>query len=590
MSRILEGMGASAGRALGPVRRIDWDIPLVPHRTIRPEEVDGEVERFGEARARALEFVSRLQEETSRRIGSFEGKVFESQAMMIEDPELIEGTLSYVRDNFVCAERAFDWQVLEMRIRIQESAHAMLVDRLADLHDVRVRVLSHLLGRSDPSDLVTEAEEPSILVGSELPPSIAARLDPQRVLGVVLSGGSRGAHGVILARALGIPVVVAAGAAIQAIEESDRLLVDGRTGEIRVNPSSQEVEGYHRAVAQASHRRERLQSLAGRPTETSDGVHTVVQANLDLPHEAADAVRLGADGVGLFRSEFLVIGRREIPGEEDQLQAYRAVLEAFPEREVTLRTFDIGGDKFPLFLSLPPEDNPYLGWRAIRICLDMPELFDNQLRAAVRAVGENGNLRLLIPFVSTVEEMRRTRESLAAVYGSLGLTDSGIRIPVGVMVETPAAVEILDLLAPYVDFVSLGTNDLTQYVLAADRGNAKLGKLYDPLHPALLRMYKRVVKESARHELDLSVCGELAGDPVGVAALLGLGYRKFSVSIVSLPEIRELIRNVSVKELRRVMRKLDRAESGDEVRRSVHAHLSDRGVLSEPAPVGLSKD
>ncbi len=590
MSRILEGMGASAGRALGPVRRIDWDIPLVPHRTIRPEEVAGEVERFGKARARALEFVSRLQEETSRRIGPFEGKVFESQAMMIEDPELIEGTLTYVRDNFVCAERAFDWQVLEMRIRIQESAHAMLVDRLADLHDVRVRVLSHLLGRSDTSDLVTESEEPSILVGSELPPSIAARLDPERVLGVVLSGGSRGAHGVILARALGIPVVVAAGAAIQAIEESDRLLLDGRTGEIRVNPSSQEVEGYHRAVAQATHRRERLQSLAGRPTETSDGVHTVVQANLDLPHEAADAVRLGAEGVGLFRSEFLVIGRREIPGEEDQLQAYRTVLEAFPEREVTLRTFDIGGDKFPLFLSLPPEDNPYLGWRAIRICLDMPELFDNQLRAAVRAVGEDGNLRLLIPFVSSVEEMRRTRESLAAVYASLGLADSGTRIPLGVMVETPAAVETLDLLAPYVDFVSLGTNDLTQYVLAADRGNAKLGKLYDPLHPALLRMYRRVVKESARHELDLSVCGELAGDPIGIAALLGLGYRKFSVSIVSLPEIRDLIRNVSVKELRRVMRKLDRAESGDEVRRALLTYLSGRGVLSEPAPVGLSKD
>lgn len=590
MSRILEGMGASAGRALGPVRWIDWDIPLVPHRTIRPDEVESEVKRLNEARARALEFVSRLQEETSRRIGPFQGKVFESQAMMIEDPDLIEGTLTYIRDNFVCAERAFDWQVLEMRIRFQESAHAMLMDRLADLHDVRLRVLSHLLGRRDPSDLANENEEPAILVGTELPPSIAARLDPERVLGVVLSGGSRGAHGVILARALDIPVVVAVGDEVQALEESDRLLVDGRTGEIRVNPSSQEVEGFHRAVAQATHRSERLKSLAGRPTETSDEVHTVVQANLDLPHEAEDAVRLGAEGVGLFRSEFLVIGRREIPGEEDQLQAYRTVLEAFPEREVTLRTFDIGGDKFPLFLSLPPEDNPYLGWRAIRVCLDMPELFNNQLRAAVRAVGDRGNLRLLIPFVSTVEEMRRAREMLAEAYASLGLPDSGARMPLGVMVETPAAVEILDLLAPYADFVSLGTNDLTQYVLAADRGNAKLGKLYDPLHPALLRMYRRVAKESARHELDLSVCGELAGDPVGVAALLGLGYRKFSASIVSLPEIRELIRNVSVTELRRLMRKLVRAESGDEVRRGLLAYLSDREVLSESATLGLSKE
>ena len=589
MSRILEGMGASTGRALGPARWIDWDIPLVPHRTIRPEDVEDEVERFGRARGRALEYVSHLQAETTHRIGPFEGKVFESQAMMIEDPDLVRGTLSYVRDNYVCAERAFDWQILEMRLRMQESAHAMLVDRLADLHDVRVRVLSHLLGRGDPSDLVIEGEEPAILVGSELPPSIAARLDPERILGVVLSGGSRGAHGVILARALGIPVVVAVGAPLRSIGESDRLLVDGRTGELRINPSPQEVEGYHRAVAQATHRREALQKVAGRPTETMDGVRTVVQANLDLPHEAEDALRLGADGVGLFRSEFLVIGRREIPAEEDQLQAYRSVLEAFPDREVTLRTFDIGGDKFPLFLQMPPEDNPYLGWRAIRICLDMPDLFRNQLSAAVRA-STSGNLRLLIPFVCTVEEMQRTRDMLTEVYSSLGLADSGARLPLGVMVETPAAVETLDLLAPYVDFVSLGTNDLTQYVLAADRGNGHLGKLYDPLHPALVRMYRRVVKESARHGLDLSVCGELAGDPLGVAALLGLGYRKFSVSVRSLPEIRDLIRNVSAKELGKLMRKLDRAESGNEMRRVLAHYLADRGLLPEQAAVELSKE
>jgi len=589
MSRIVEGMGASAGRALGPVRWIDWDIPLVPHRTISPEEVEKEVERFGQARARALEHVSHLQAETTRRIGPFEGKVFESQAMMIEDPDLIRGTLSYIRDNFVCAERAFDWQALEMRIRMQESAHAMLVDRLADLHDVRLRVLSHLLGRGDPSDLATEGEEPAVLVGNELPPSIAARLDPERVLGVVLSGGSRGAHGVILARALGIPVVVAVGVALESIADSDRLLVDGRTGEIRINPSPQEVEGFHRAVAQATHRREALQKVAGKPTKTMDGVHTVVQANLDLPHEAEEAQRLGAEGVGLFRSEFLAIGRREIPTEEDQLAAYKSVLEAFPGREVTLRTFDIGGDKFPLFLQLPPEDNPYLGWRAIRICLDMPELFRNQLRAAVRA-SESGNLRLLIPFVSTVDEMRRSRDMLSEVYSSLGLTESGVRIPLGVMVETPAAVEILDLLAPYVDFVSLGTNDLTQYVLAADRGNAKVGKLYDPLHPALVRMYRRVVKESSRYGLDLSVCGELSGDPLGVAALLGLGYRKFSVSVRGLPEIRELIRNVSAKELGKLMRKLDRVESGDEVRIALAQYLADRGVLPEQSTVELSTE
>ncbi|MCK5482933.1 MAG: phosphoenolpyruvate--protein phosphotransferase, partial [Gemmatimonadetes bacterium] len=422
-----------------------------------------------------------------------------------------------------------------------------------------------------------------------LPPSMAARLDPEHILAVVLSGGSRGAHGVILARALGIPVVLAVGAQLQSIEQDSRLLVDGRTGEIRVNPSPHEVEGFHRAVAQASHRREMLQKLAGRPTETVDGVHTTVQANLDLPHEVEEAVRLGADGVGLFRSEFLVIGRREVPDEEDQYNAYRTVLEAFPGREVTLRTFDIGGDKFPIFLALPPEDNPYLGWRAIRICLDMPDLFVNQLRAAARAA-EAGNLRLLIPFVSTVEELKRTRDLLMDVYASLGLVDGGTRIPLGLMVETPAAVETLDLFAPYVDFVSLGTNDLTQYVLAVDRGNAKLSKLYDPLHPALVRMYRRVAEQSARHALDLSVCGELAGDPIGVAVLLGLGYRKFSVALTGLPEIRELIRHVSTKDLKKLVRQLDRAESGDDIRGPVRRYLADCGALVEHPAVGLSEE
>jgi phosphotransferase system enzyme I (PtsP) len=219
----------------------------------------------------------------------------------------------------------------------------------------------------------------------------------------------------------------------------------------------------------------------------------------------------------------------------------------------------------------------------------MPDLFVNQLRAAARAA-EAGNLRLLIPFVSTVEELKRTRDLLMDVYASLGLVDGGTRIPLGLMVETPAAVETLDLFAPYVDFVSLGTNDLTQYVLAVDRGNAKLSKLYDPLHPALVRMYRRVAEQSARHALDLSVCGELAGDPIGVAVLLGLGYRKFSVALTGLPEIRELIRHVSTKDLKRLVGQLDRAESGDDIRGPVRRYLAECGALAEQPAVGLSEE
>ena len=586
MSTVIEGIGASPGRVLGAAWRVDWEVPPVRHRTIAPEEVDREIARFETACAEALARVAELREETTRRLGPFEGKIFESQAVMIEDPLLVEGTVAYIRENFLAAERAFELQMLEHRVRMMDSAHAMVLDRLADLHDVRARVLSRLLDIPDPTLEAGAPETPSIVVAQDIAPSLAVGMDPERIVGIVTGAGSRGSHSVLLARALGIPVIVGVGAGLSEIEDGERLLLDGRTGRLVVRPSQAEEESYHRSVAQAERRRALLAELALRPTRTVDGVHAVVQANLDQPFETEDAIRLGADGVGLFRSEFLAIGRREIPSEEEQLEAYRTVLEAFPDHEVTLRTFDVGGDKFPLFLAMPPEDNPYLGWRAIRVCLDIPELFRNQLRAAVRA-SRAGNLRLRLPFVVGVDEIRATRDLLASVYEELGEVESGRRLPVGIMIETPAAVETLDLLAPYVDFVSLGTNDLTQYVLAADRGNARVADVYDPLHPALVRQYGRVERECARHGLDLSVCGELAADPVGVAVLLGLGYRKFSVSLAALPEIRELIRHLSVRDLEALCHRHDRCENGAQIRAIVEAYFEESGALAVgggPAP------
>ena len=579
MSVVIEGIGASPGRVLGTAWRVDWEIPPVRHHTIGPEDVDREVARFETARAEALDRVAHLREEATRKLGPFEGKIFESQAVMIEDPVLVAGTIAYIRENFLAAERAFDLQMLEHRVRMTDSAHAMILDRLADLHDVRARVLSRLLEIPDPALESIAPERPSIVVAHDVAPSLAVGMDPERIVGIVTGAGSRGSHSVLLARSLGIPVVVGVGAGLSEIRDGERLLLDGRTGHLVVRPSHAEEESYLRSVAQAERRRELLAELALRPTRTVDGVHTVVQANLDQPSETEEAIRLGADGVGLFRSEFLAIGRREIPSEKEQLKAYRSVLAAFPDHEVTLRTFDVGGDKFPLFLNMPPEDNPYLGWRAIRVCLGIPELFRNQLRAAVRAA-RSGNLRLLLPFVVSAHEIRATRELLASIYEELGEVESGRRLPVGVMIETPAAVETLDLLAPYVDFVSLGTNDLTQYVLAADRGNARVSDVYDPLHPALVRQYGRVERECSRHGLDLAVCGELAGDPVGVAVLLGLGYRKFSVSLAALPEIRELIRHLSVRDLEELCQRHDRCESGAEVRAIVEAYFEESGALA----------
>jgi len=579
VSVAFEGVGASPGRVLGRVRRLEWEIPPVPHRTIGPDEVDREIERFELARKAAVARVVALQAETSDLLGRFEGKVFESQAFMIEDPDLVAGTIAYIQDNFLAAERAFELQMLEYRVRMLDSPHSMVLDRLPDLHDVRLGVLSSLLDRPEPSLEGSGAGPAMVLVAQDVAPSLAVRMRPEHVLGLVTASGSRGSHSVLLARSLGIPAVVGVGADLARIKDGAKILVDGHSGRLILEPTGAEEEGYRRAVVQAAARRKILDRLAAEPTETVDGVHTVVQANLDQPFEVEQAIRLGAEGVGLFRSEFLVIGRREIPSEEEQYEAYTAVVEAFPGQEVTLRTFDIGGDKFPLFLSMPAEDNPYLGWRAIRVCLDLPDLFGNQLRAAVRA-SAHGDLRLLIPFVTSADELSRTRERLAEVYESLDLVESGRRIPVGLMVETPAALETVDLLAPYADFVSLGSNDLTQYVLAADRGHAKVSGIYDPLHPALVRMYRRLAEDCRRHQLDLSVCGELSADPVGVAVLLGLGYRKFSVSLSALAEIRELIRHLSVAELEDLCAENTRCESGAEVRALVEAYFEQSGALS----------
>lgn len=570
MSWRLQGIGASPGRVMGRVRRADREIPRVPHRTISPDEVADELARFEAAREAALEHTRELRERTLERLGEIEAKIFEAQALMLEDPDLVEGTVAYIRENFLSAERAFDWRLLELRSRFLDSAHAMVADRLADLQDIRGRVLERLQEHGAPDDPAGEGGE--VLAFGELTPGVAVGLESDRVAGILTASGSRASHSAVLARSLGIPTVVGIGDRLQEIEPGVRVILDGGSGRIVVDPTEEEVEGVRSTQVRSEERRGRLDELRGLPSESADGVQVVLQANLDQPGEAEEAARVGAAGVGLFRTEFLVIGRRVVPGEEDQYRAYRQVVEAFPEQEVTLRTFDIGGDKFPIFLKVPPEENPYLGWRAIRVCLDRPDLFRNQLRAALRAA-RHGEMRLLLPFVVSADEIRRTRDLIRDVRDSLDLGEGELDVPLGVMVETPAAVETVDLLAPHVDFLSLGTNDLTQYVLAVDRNDAQMADRYEPLHPALFRLYRRLRRQAADAGLAVGVCGDLATDPVGLAALLGLGYRKFSLPPASLLEIKEWVRAVDVGELTEVCRGIGTVESAGEIREPLRMYL-----------------
>lgn len=590
MSWRLQGIGASPGRVMGTVRWMRWDVDRIPHRSIGRDEVDDELERFETARGRAVEHTRELRDGTRERLGQIEANIFEPQLLMLEDPDLVEGTKSYISENFLSAERAFDWRLLELRSQFVESGHGMVRDRLADLRDIRNRVLRRLVdeeGLAGPGAL--EDDEPAVLAFEELTPSFAVELDQSVARAILTEAGSRASHSAVLARSLGIPAVVGAGDRLQEVESGDRVILDGGTGRILVDPTEEEVESYRSTLVRSTARRERLNELARVPSESADGSRVFLQVNLDQPDEAGEAAKLRPDGVGLFRSEFLVIGRRTIPDEEEQYRAYRQVLEAFPDGEVTLRTFDIGGDKFPIFLHMPREENPYLGWRAIRVCLDRPDLFRNQLRAALRAA-RHGRLRILLPFVVSADEVRRARDLIREVREGLDDDQGPGEVPVGVMVETPAAVESIGVLAPLVDFLSLGTNDLTQYVLAVDRGNAALADRYDPLHPALFRMYGRLRAAADEHDLELGVCGDLATEPVGLAALLGLGYRKFSLPPTSLLEVKGWVRSVDVGELAEICDGLSSSESGGEIRAPIRMYL-EGAIPSDAMPAGrLSRE
>ena len=576
MREIIHGIGASPGRALGTVRRLEAHPWRPEHRTIAADAVEREVERLEEALRWAADRLRETRERASRSLGEVEANIFDPQILILSDPDLVSGTIRYIRENFLSAERAFDWRLTELRTAILDAGHLMVVDRLADLRDIRSHVLARLAGHE--GDPLALPKEEAVIVTEDLTPQVAVRLDPDLVLGVASGSGSRTSHSTLLARSLGIPAVVGLGRGLASVADGDAVLLDGGTGRVVLRPEAAEVAAHARRVRRFSEVRD--VGFERGPLFTADGVRVHLRANIDQPHDVPAARRVGAEGVGLFRSEFLVIGRRVIPSEEEQYEAYREVVEGFPRHPVTLRTFDIGGDKFPLFLDIPPEANPYLGWRAIRVCLDRPALFRNQLRAAIRAGGEESRMRILVPFVISEAEILRTKEIVDGVREELGHPR---RVPFGVMVETPALAETLDLVGRHLDFISLGTNDLTQYSLAVDRGNARLQHLSDPLHPAMVRSYRRVFDAASDLELEIGVCGDLAADPIGLALLLALGYRDFSLAPASIPEVRELVGLLSTAELERVWASGALAAGGAELRRQLSGYLAEAVPSSPPS-------
>jgi phosphotransferase system enzyme I (PtsI) len=587
VERQIRGIPASPGIVVGKVHLLRWEVPDVRHRIISDEHIPDEVARLHAAIERAKERLRLLRARVEAAAGPEEAAIFDVQLSIMDDQELMRGVEELIRQN-LGAEKAFDLVMLEWRTRFARHSAPMLRERVGDLTDVHIRVLSLLLGLPDhdPVDLPPGAR--AILVTHDLTPSLTVQLDRAAIAAIATDAGTRTSHVAILARSLGLPAVVGLRTATSELSGGERVVLDGGTGIFAINPTDEEIEAYHERQRQEELAEASLAELAALESVTLDGVRITLRANVDIPEEAEAATRSGAEGVGLMRTEFLVVGRAAMPDEEEQYRAYRRVVEAFAGKPVVIRTFDIGGDKLPVG-GYPTEPNPFLGWRAIRMCIDRPDLFRVQLRALLRAA-VHGDLRIMLPLVVTLDEVLAARALLAESAEELAARGVEHRrhVPLGIMIETPAAAVAAHTFADDVDFFSIGTNDLVQYTLAVDRGNANLAERFTPLHPAVLQLIRRTVQAAEAAEIDVGVCGEMASQPLMAFALIGLGVRQLSVAPRSVPLVKRIVRGVTFQQAQLAATAALEARTADQARgelaHSLGAAIGDAPYLYDGLP------
>ncbi len=549
--RFLRGVGVSPGVAVAPAICIQWAFPTVPDRTVAPSELEHEIHRLHTAVDAVVVELEALRERTRERAGQEEAGIFDAQMMMARDPEVLLGIEALIRKNHLAAETAYEFKALEIRNAWQNARSSMMRDRVADLAAVQLRTIGHLLGTGSEEAWLSEITEQVVLVAHELSPGLTVQFDRDLVVGLISEEGTRTSHAAILAHSLGIPAVMGVSGAMRRIKERTMVMLDGQSGLIILDPTADEFDAA-RVQSIRRHKLEmQLEAISGEGAITPDGVRVTLQGNVDLPEEVEAAVRHGAEGVGLLRTEFLVTGRTSLPSEEEQTEYYRRIGGAFAGKPVIVRSYDLGGDKFPVAFEAMNEQNPMLGWRSIRVCLDRPEIFRPQLRAILRAAADR-DIQLMLPMIVSLDEVDQARAMLAEE--SEALRAAGVRaatdVPVGVMVETPAAVRLANELARHCAFLSVGSNDLTQYTLALDRGNARLAERFSSLHPAVVRQLNDVRLAAGAAGIPASVCGEMASDPLSAVLLLGLGYDRLSVAPPSIPLVKWVIRNMPAEAAR----------------------------------------
>lgn len=550
MSQKITGVKASAGIAIGKAFLLT--TPDLQINTVAIEDPANEIQRFQEALARAKNDLEGIVLRVEQEMGTDHADIFKAHLLVLEDPELVDTVKDKITSEKINAESALNDVAQAFIGLFEQMDNEYMRERAADIRDVTKRVLSYLLGV--PFAGLGELTEEVIIVADDLTPSDTAQLDRRYVKGFVTDIGGRTSHSAIMARSLEIPAVVGTQGITREVQPATLIILDGHEGIAIIDPSEEEIADYKRKQADYETQKAELAKLVNDKTITLDNHHVELAANIGSPEDVAGAIANGAEGVGLFRTEFLYMGRNDFPTEEEQYLAYKHVLEHMGDRPVVIRTLDIGGDKHLSYLALPEEMNPFLGHRAIRLCLDNQELFRTQLRALLRA-SVHGNLKIMFPMIATLEEFRQAKAILEEEKKSL--VNRGIVVSdqyeVGIMIEIPAAALMADQFAREVDFFSIGTNDLIQYTMAADRMNEKVAYLYQPYHPAVLRLLHNVIKAGHAQNKWVGMCGEMAGDPIAIPILLGMGLDEFSMSAGSILPARQQLSRLSVEDAAKQM-------------------------------------
>lgn len=512
----------------------------------------GEEDRLQASLVQTRRQILAVQERLREALGAKDAQIFDAHLLVLEDPMLIEQTTRLIREDLVTAEFAFHEASEKYAKALGKVDDSYLSERAADIRDVAQRVLANLMGQALCTGLA-DLTEPCVVVAHDLTPSDTAMMDPAMVLGFATEVGSRTSHTAILARSLRIPAVLGLGEAISELHTGESVLLDGFNGFVVIDPSEQTLFEYGQLVDRQTSIEESLEVIHDDTAETRDGHRITLSANIERAADVESVLQCGAIGVGLFRTEFLFINRSDLPDEEEQFAAYRKVTESLAPDPVIIRTLDLGGDKLLSHVNVAEEMNPFLGWRAIRLCLQEKDLFRTQLRAILRA-SVFGNLKIMYPMISGVEELEAANVLLDECREQL--RDDGVAfaedVEIGVMIETPSAAMIADSLARRVKFFSIGTNDLIQYALAVDRLNEKIAHLYEPTHPGILRLIKATVDAGQAHGIWTGICGEMAGDLAAVPLLLGLGVSELSVTPSMVPRVKMLIRSVEMSEARKL--------------------------------------